>query len=158
MRWLGRRQAPASGSRPRRFPTESAQSARRTVVCEARKPLVHPCRTQSARAIGKEDDDDPCRGLRLGGPRAYRLAICINNSRVVFSIDWTSTRVFGLMGAFASLSGLKLSIEFTILADVAGRVCTSTESVLRVASTMRASLWPRGRTRSQPDPCKQAGT
>ena len=60
---------------------------------------------------------------------------------VVFSIDLTRTFVLGVMGEFASFSGLKLRMVFKIRAEVDGLVRTSTDRVLRVASTSRASLW-----------------
>ena len=60
--------------------------------------------------------------------------------RVVFSIDFTSTLFRGVKGEFASLKGLKFRTALTILLDVAGRVRMSTDRVLSVASTSRASL------------------
>lgn len=70
----------------------------------------------------------------------YRLRRCVRNIRVVFSIDRTSTLVFGVMGEFASLSGLKLRTELMIRPDVFGRVRIKIERQLSVASTRRASL------------------
>lgn len=61
--------------------------------------------------------------------------------RVVFSIDLTSTFVFGVMGELASFSGLKLRTELMIRLDVLGRVRIRIERQFRVASTSRASLW-----------------
>jgi len=60
---------------------------------------------------------------------------------VVFSIDLTRTLVLGVMGELASFRGLKLRMVFRIRAEVLGLVRTSTDRVLRVASTSRASLW-----------------
>jgi hypothetical protein len=65
--------------------------------------------------------------------------------RVVFSIDFTRTLFFGVMGELASFRGLKLRIAFMIRLDVLGRVRTSMDRELSVASTRRASLW-RGNT------------
>lgn len=59
---------------------------------------------------------------------------------MVFSMDFTSTLVFGVIGELASFSGLKLRMVFRMRADVLGLVRTRTERVLRVASTSRASL------------------
>lgn len=64
----------------------------------------------------------------------------MSSMRVVFSIDFTSTRVFGVIGELASFSGLKFRTEFRILLEVVGLVRTRTESVFKVASTSRASL------------------
>jgi hypothetical protein len=63
--------------------------------------------------------------------------------RVVFSIDFTMTFIFGVMGELASFKGLKLRTELMIRPDVFGRVRIRIERQLRVASTTRASLWHR---------------
>lgn len=64
----------------------------------------------------------------------------MRNIRVVFSIDFTITFVFGVMGACASLKGLKLRTAFRIRVDVEGRARTRIDRVLRVASTIKTSL------------------
>lgn len=61
--------------------------------------------------------------------------------RVVFSIDLIRTLFFGVRGELASFRGLKLSTVFKMRPEVLGRVRISMESVLRVASTSRASLF-----------------
>ncbi len=75
-----------------------------------------------------------------GVAEIYRLMRWRNNIRVVFSIDFMSTFVFGVMGEFASLRGLKLRTALTILLDVPGLVRIRIERVLSVPSTSRASL------------------
>lgn len=60
--------------------------------------------------------------------------------RVVFSMDFTSTFVFGVIGELASLSGLKLRTELIMRPAVFGLVRTRIERQLRVASTSKASL------------------
>ena len=64
----------------------------------------------------------------------------MRNMRVVFSIDFTITRVFAVMGELASFMGLKFMTVFKILFEVAGRVRTRMDRQLRVASTTNASL------------------
>ena len=65
---------------------------------------------------------------------------CISNIRVVFSIDLINTFVRGVIGECASLNGLKLRTAFRMRFDVEGLARTRIESVLRVASTSKASL------------------
>jgi hypothetical protein len=65
--------------------------------------------------------------------------------RVVFSIDFTSTLIFGVIGELASLRGLKFRTEFNIRLEVLGLVRTRTESVFKVASTNSASLYTKTR-------------
>ena len=73
---------------------------------------------------------------------AYRLERWNINNLVVFSIDFRSTLVLGVIGELASLSGLKLRMVLTMRADVLGLVRTRTERVLSVPSTRMASLRP----------------
>jgi hypothetical protein len=61
--------------------------------------------------------------------------------RVVFSIDLASTRVFGVRGELASLSGLKLMTALRIRLEVDGRVRTRMGRQFSVPSTISASLW-----------------
>jgi hypothetical protein len=60
--------------------------------------------------------------------------------RVVFSIDLASTRVFGVRGELASLSGLKLMTALRMRLEVDGRVRTRIGRQFSVPSTMSASL------------------
>lgn len=60
--------------------------------------------------------------------------------RVVFSIDLASTRVFGVRGELASLSGLKLMTALRIRLEVDGRVRTRIGRQFSVPSTINASL------------------
>lgn len=59
--------------------------------------------------------------------------MCMSNDLVVFSIDLTITRSFGVIGELASLRGLKFKMTFNILFAVRGRARTSTERELSVA-------------------------
>lgn len=72
--------------------------------------------------------------------KSYLRDRCMSNIRVVFSIDFTSTFVLGVIGEFASFSGLKFRTVLRILLDVAGRFRTRTDKVFNVASTIKASL------------------
>lgn len=60
--------------------------------------------------------------------------------RVVFSMDLANTRVFGVRGELASLSGLKLMTALRIRLEVDGRVRTRIGRQFSVPSTMSASL------------------
>jgi hypothetical protein len=60
--------------------------------------------------------------------------------RVVFSIDFTRTLDFGVMGEFASLRGLKFKMALTMRLEVLGLLRTRIERVFKVASTSTASL------------------
>lgn len=60
--------------------------------------------------------------------------------RVVFSMDLTSTRILGVKGELASLSGLKARIALTMRLEVDGRVRTRIDRQFSVPSTMSASL------------------
>lgn len=79
-------------------------------------------------------------GSEVNGKCTYRLRICMSSILVVFSIDLTSTRVFGVIGEFASLSGLKFKTAFMIRLDVEGLVRTRMDRAFRVPSTTSASL------------------
>lgn len=70
----------------------------------------------------------------------YRFKRCISSIRVVFSMDLTSTRIFGVRGELASLSGLKPRTELTMRLDVDGLVRTRIDRQFRVPSTISASL------------------
>jgi uncharacterized membrane protein len=70
----------------------------------------------------------------------YRLLILMRRSRVVFSIDFTITRSFGVIGELASFRGLKFKIAFKILLAIGGRARMSMEREFNVASTSTASL------------------
>jgi hypothetical protein len=59
---------------------------------------------------------------------------------VVFSRDFTSTLVLGVMGELASFSGLKFRTALRMRLDVFGRVRMRTERQFKVASTSKASL------------------
>jgi hypothetical protein len=75
----------------------------------------------------------------------YRLLILMRRSRVVFSIDLTITRSFGVMGELASFRGLKFKIAFKILLAIGGRARMSMEREFKVASTSTASLGGQSR-------------
>lgn len=60
--------------------------------------------------------------------------------RVVFSIDFASTRTLGVRGELASLSGLKAMTALRMRLDVDGRVRTRIGRQFSVPSTMSASL------------------
>jgi hypothetical protein len=64
----------------------------------------------------------------------------MRSSLVVFSIDLTITRSFGVMGELASFRGLKFKIAFKILLAIGGRARMSMEREFNVASTSTASL------------------
>ena len=81
-----------------------------------------------------------CKGLE---GRTHRFKRCISSMRVVFSIDLASTRIFGVRGELASLSGLKPMTALRMRVDVDGRVRTRIGRQFSVPSTMRASL-PHG--------------
>lgn len=66
--------------------------------------------------------------------------ICISSTLVVFSIDFTATRVLEVMGELACFKGLKFKMAVRILCEILGRARISTESALSVASTSTASL------------------
>ncbi len=60
--------------------------------------------------------------------------------RVVFSNDFMSTFVFGVIGELASFKGLKLRTALRMRFDVLGRVRIRMERQFREASTSRTSL------------------
>lgn len=64
----------------------------------------------------------------------------VSKHLVVFSMDLTITRSFGVMGELASLRGLKFKMTFKILFAMMGRERMRTEREFRVASTKTASL------------------
>ena len=66
----------------------------------------------------------------------------MSNARVVRSIDFTMTLFLGVIGEFASFSGLKLSTLFRILFAAIGRRWISMPKLLSVAVTTRPSLFP----------------
>lgn len=74
----------------------------------------------------------------IGG--TYRFRRWISSMRVVFSMDLANTRVFGVRGELASLSGLKLMTALRIRLEVDGRVRTRIGRQFSVPSTMSASL------------------
>jgi len=88
----------------------------------------------------------------------YRFSRCMSRFRVVFSIDFTMTRVLGVRGALLRLRGLNESTALRMRFDVVGRVRIRTESVFNVASTMRASLQRCGHRLGQPEAMVAAGT
>lgn len=63
---------------------------------------------------------------------------------VVFSMDLMSTRVLGVMGELASLSGLKLRTAFMMRLDVDGLVRIRMDREFMVPSTTSASLNNKG--------------
>ncbi len=65
----------------------------------------------------------------------------MSNILVVFSIDLAITRVFGVIGELACLSGLKFRMALRILFAVGGRDRMRTDSEFKVASTRTASLY-----------------
>ncbi len=64
----------------------------------------------------------------------------MRSSLVVFSIDLTMTRSFGVMGELASFRGLKFKMAVRILLAIGGRARMSIEREFNVASTSTASL------------------
>lgn len=64
----------------------------------------------------------------------------MSSIRVVFSMDLARTRVLGVMGELASLSGLKFITALRIRLDVEGLVRMRTDRQFSVPSTTRASL------------------
>jgi len=64
----------------------------------------------------------------------------MSNARVVRSIDFMITLFFGVMGEFASFSGLKLKMLFTILLAAIGRRWRSKPKLLSVPVTSKPSL------------------
>jgi hypothetical protein len=69
----------------------------------------------------------------------------MRRSLVVFSIDLTITRSFGVMGELASFRGLKFKITFKILLAIGGRARMRMEREFNVASTSTASLGGQSR-------------
>lgn len=65
----------------------------------------------------------------------------MSSIRVVFSMDLTSTRVFGVMGELASLSGLKFMTALRMRLDVDGLLRMRMDRQFKVPSTTRASLY-----------------
>jgi hypothetical protein len=59
---------------------------------------------------------------------------------VVFSIDLTITRSFGVIGELACLRGLKFRMTFRILFEIRGRARIRMEREFKVALTKTASL------------------
>lgn len=65
----------------------------------------------------------------------------MSSIRVVFSMDLTSTRVFGVIGELASLSGLKFITALRMRLDVAGLLRMRMDRQFNVPSTTSASLY-----------------
>lgn len=65
-----------------------------------------------------------------------------SRARVVRSIDFIMILFFGVMGEFASLSGLELRTLERILFATIGRRWMSVPRAFRVAVTSKASLFP----------------
>lgn len=59
---------------------------------------------------------------------------------MVFSIDLTITRSFGVIGELACLRGLKFRMTFRILFEIRGRARIRMEREFKVALTKTASL------------------
>lgn len=70
----------------------------------------------------------------------HSLLTLTSSDLVVLSIDFTMTRIFGVMGELACFKGLKFRMAETILFATAGRVRMRRERELSVASTSTASL------------------
>lgn len=87
-----------------------------------------------------EDRVSRGRGRSVSGMQTYRLVMCSNSMRVVFSMDLTRTRFLGVIGELASFSGLKLKTAPRILFVVVGRDRTRMARAFKVASTVRTSL------------------
>lgn len=66
--------------------------------------------------------------------------ICMSSILVVFSIDFITTRVLGVMGELACFKGLKFRMAFRILLEVWGRERMTMDREFMVASIERASL------------------
>lgn len=66
--------------------------------------------------------------------------MCISRERVVFSIDLTITRSFGVIGELACLRGLKFKMTFKILFAIRGRARIRMEREFRVALTRTVLL------------------
>jgi hypothetical protein len=66
--------------------------------------------------------------------------MCISSDRVVFSIDLTITRSFGVIGELACLRGLKFRMTFNILFAMRGRARIRIEREFRVALTRTVLL------------------
>jgi len=81
--------------------------------------------------------------MPLEAVETYRFMRWMSSIRVVFSIDLRRTRDLGVRGETARAKGLKPRTALRIRLDVAGRVRTKMERVLRVASTTKASLGSR---------------
>jgi hypothetical protein len=79
--------------------------------------------------------------LPANGPLGLFLLMFLSSALVVFSIDFTITRSRGVIGEFACLSGLKLSIAEMILLATAGRLLISTAMQFMVASMRIGSLY-----------------
>jgi hypothetical protein len=75
----------------------------------------------------------------------------MRSSLVVFSIDLTMTRSFGVIGELASFRGLKVKMAFRILLAIGGRARMSIEREFSVASTSTASLGGQSQQRQESD-------
>jgi len=70
----------------------------------------------------------------------HLLLMFMRSILVVFSMDLTITRSFGVIGELANLSGLKLRMALRILFAMGGRARMSMEREFKVASMSTASL------------------
>jgi len=71
----------------------------------------------------------------------YFLMMFRSSARVVRSIDLTMTLTLGVMGEFASFSGLKFRTVDMILFEIEGFERISVPKLFRVAVTSKASLY-----------------
>ena len=72
----------------------------------------------------------------------YFLMMFRSSARVVRSIDLTMILTLGVMGEFASFSGLKFRTVDMILFEIEGLERISVPKLFRVAVTSKASLYP----------------
>lgn len=88
--------------------------------------------------VPKSTDQKPVTALHCLTP--YLFIKLMSSALVVRSMDLIFTRIVGVIGAFACLSGLKLRIAFTILLEMDCRVRIMTGRQFNVALTKIGSL------------------